>query len=177
MSAPHLDAIDCPPPQFRWPLHRNQIRRGAKSNTFGPDVRRDAEGKPRAHQGWDFAAPVGTPCYAIGDGVVTLMEERGDYGLRVTVQLNEPHDGRRLWAFYAHLSQALVTTGQAVRLGDAIGLTGDTGNARGAPREDQHLHFEIRTEPSPGLGVAGRISPMEIYGGCPLRIAIEDVRP
>ena len=176
VSAPHLDALDRPP-RFRWPLHHNRIRRGLKSHTFGPDVRRDAEGRPRAHQGWDFAAPIGTPCYAIGDGVVTLVEERGDYGLRVTLQLDEQHTGRSLWAFYAHLSEAKVATGQRVRLGDVIALTGESGNARGMPVADQHLHFELRTEPTPGLGLRGRIDPLEIYGSCPLGAAIEDVRP
>ena len=175
MSAPHLDALDRPS-RFRWPLRHNRIRRGSPRNLYGP-TRTDADGNTRNHQGIDLEAPIGTPCYAIGDGVVTLVEERGDYGLRVTLQLDEQHTGRSLWAFYAHLSKAKVAAGDRVRLGDVIALTGESGNARGMAAADQHLHFELRTEPAPGLGLKGRIDPLEIYGSCPLGAAIEDVRP
>jgi len=160
---------------FRWPLARNVIRRSSKSNTFGPDVRRYPDGKPKAHQGWDFAAPIGTPCRAIGDGVVEVVEERGDYGLRVQLRLTKTIGMyAQLWAFYAHLRDATVKVGDRVTAGQVIGHTGESGNAKGMPVEDQHLHFEVRIEASPGLGCAGRISPREVYGVCPLTEAVGD---
>ena len=45
---------------WRWPLASNEIRGGSKRNTFG-DVRVTRDGSTRAHQGWEFAAPIGTP--------------------------------------------------------------------------------------------------------------------
>jgi hypothetical protein len=57
------------PTGIRWPLERNIIRRGLESNTFG-NVR---NGRP--HQGWDFQANIGTPCYAIGKGKVVHVEK------------------------------------------------------------------------------------------------------
>jgi len=41
------------------------------------------------------------------------------------------------------------------------------------PQDDRHLHFELRTEPTPGLGLGGRISPFEVYGQPPLTDAVE----
>lgn len=155
-----------------WPLAHNRIRRGLQSNTFGM-VRRNADGSTRAHQGWDFEAPIGTPCFAIGDGRVALVYTSKDYGLVVVLSFS--FEGRELFAAYAHLSRAEVAAGQPVRRGQRIGLTGDSGNARGMEGPDLHLHFEIREEPRPGVGLSGRISPMEVFGVVPFT-AIE-VRP
>jgi len=153
-----------------WPLARNRIRRGAVSNTFGM-VRHQANGAPRAHQGWDFEAPIGTACFAIADGRVALIYDSKDYG-RVAV-LSFLFEGRELFAAYAHLSAVEVAQGEAVRKGQCIALTGDSGNARGMTGPDLHLHFEIRTEPRPGRGLAGRLSPLHVFGEVPLKKAIE----
>lgn len=157
---------------MRYPLARNRIRRGSLSNTFGM-VRKNAQGEPKPHQGWDFEARIGTPCYAVGRGTVYSTRDGGDYGLQVTIRLDEPNKGRTLYAFYAHLLSLDVHTGQVVAEGDQIGRTGESGNARGMPVDDQHLHFELRTEPSPGLGLAGRISPKDVFGRCPLNESVE----
>lgn len=162
---------------WRWPLASNRIRGGSERNTFGT-VRTSRDGTPRAHQGWDFAAPIGTDCRAIGAGTVERFEERGDYGLQVLIRLDQPVNGGPVWAFYAHLSRVVVKAGDVVTAGQVIGQTGESGNARGMPAADQHLHFELRTEPNPGLGLDGRISPLLIYGRCPLNVTVEDeVKP
>jgi murein DD-endopeptidase MepM/ murein hydrolase activator NlpD len=130
------------------------------------------------HQGWDLEAPTGTECYAIGDGVVVAVGTHPQFGNYVNLQItnaetvakkspnsSQPTD---LFAFYAHLSQALVSVGQSVRAGDRVGLTGYSGNAQAtAP----HLHFEIRNTAatSPGLGNTGRIDPAEVLGHGHLR--------
>ena len=150
-----------------WPLARNVIRRGIENNTFGM-VR---NGGTRPHQGWDFEAPAGTPCFAISDGKVELVYESIDYG-KVAV-LAFPFKGRNLYAAYAHLSAIEVKDGQAVAKGQRIGLTGNTGNARTMRGPDQHLHFEIREVPRPGKGLSGRKSPMEVFGRCPLKEAVQ----
>jgi murein DD-endopeptidase MepM/ murein hydrolase activator NlpD len=62
-----------------------------------------------------------------------------------------------------------VKEGDTVEQGTVLGATGNTGNARNLPRREDHLHFEIRTRVRCGLGLRGRISPLQIYGLCPLR--------
>jgi murein DD-endopeptidase MepM/ murein hydrolase activator NlpD len=68
-----------------------------------------------------------------------------------------------LYAFYAHLSMAFVTKGQALLEGNIVGATGNTGNATNTP---PHLHFEIRTQPKlpKGSGRKGRLDPGEVLG-------------
>jgi murein DD-endopeptidase MepM/ murein hydrolase activator NlpD len=87
------------------------------------------------HTGQDFAAPVGTPVRAIGDGKIISATWDGAYGRKIIV---EHTDGTVSW--YAHLS-AFVQTSGAVRAGDVIGRVGSTGNSTGA-----HLHLEIRPD-------------------------------
>lgn len=148
-----------------WPLAENHIRRGSLANTYG-NVRRNRFGLKRAHQGWDFFAPVGTPCFAIADGRVVLVYESPDYGKVLVASFR--HLDRTLYAAYAHLNLFRARHGDVLQRGEIVGYTGDSGNARGMPPEDEHLHFEIRTEPRPGTGLGGRLSPMAIYGRCPL---------
>lgn len=109
-----------------WPLQVNHIRRGVPNNAFGM-VR---NGGSRAHQGWDLYARPLTSCYAVADGVIHLTPWSGSYGNIVVLQFE--HGGTRLYAYYCHLSFRCVVQGQAVRRGDLIGLTGNTGNARRA---------------------------------------------
>lgn len=152
-----------------WPLDSNVIRRGSESNTFGM-VRHRADGSPKPHQGWDFHAQTGTPCYAIASGKIVSVTNGGDYGLVVVQSFTH---GKPLYAAFAHLSKALVKPGDVVVLGQQIGLTGCSGNAAGMKGQDQHLHFEIRTTTNPGLGLGGRQSPMTVFGVCPLKEAVK----
>ena len=67
-------------------------------------------------------------------GDVAFAGEQRGYGLVVVLQ-----HGRNVRTVYAHLSRINVKTGQPVKAGEVIGLSGRSGNATGA-----HLHFEIR---------------------------------
>lgn len=149
-----------------WPLDSCRIRRGSLRHTFG----RVRMGGLRAHGGWDFSAPAGTRCYAIADGTVRLTYESPDYGKVLVLEFR--HENSKLYAAYCHLTAFRAHEGQRVRCGDLVGITGNTGNARGMTGEDQHLHFEIRTEPRPGKGLAGRISPLKVFGELPLHVAV-----
>jgi len=153
-----------------WPLDSNVIRRNSDNNTYGP-VRMNSAGNVQPHQGWDFFAEVGTPCYAIADGKVALIYVSKDYGNVLVASFT--HEGQTLYAAYAHMGKITVNQGAALKRGDKVGLTGESGNARGMRGPDQHLHFEIRTEPRPGMGLAGRMSPMRVFGICPLHTAIK----
>jgi len=94
------------------------------------------DGGDRKHEGIDIFARKGTPVVAICDGIIV---SRG----------NTPRGGKVLWlqstghkvtAYYAHLDQQKVKTGQFVRKGQVIGTVGNTGNAKYTP---PHLHFGI----------------------------------
>lgn len=149
------------------PLAHNVVRRNSESNTFGM-VRHHADGTPKPHQGWDFFAAPGTPCYAVAPGKVVDLHNGGDYGVTLTLDI-----GGGRWAFYAHLQAVTVGMGDTVSEGQQVGLTGKTGNAASLGAADDHLHFEARTEKSPGLGLGGRVSPLAWFGVCPLHVAVD----
>lgn len=152
-----------------WPLEVNVIRQHKVSNTFGM-VRTKADGTPKAHQGWDLAARVGTTIYAVADGEVVFVQNGGDYGQQLCLSFE--YDEKTYYAFYAHLSQVTVAKGDAVSIGQSIGLTGKSGNAYNLPAAEDHLHFEIRTQAHCGLGLAGRVSPLQLYKICPLQAPV-----
>jgi murein DD-endopeptidase MepM/ murein hydrolase activator NlpD len=152
-----------------WPLMTNKIRRGLLNHTFGM-VRKYANGTPKAHQGWDLEALIGTETYAISDGTIKFVKNnQGDYGTQVLLQFD--FNGETLYALYAHLDAVYVSAGKEVKLGQTLGTTGESGNAQGMAKADQHLHFEIREVANAGLGLAHRRSPLKVFGVCPLHQA------
>lgn len=90
------------------------------------------------HTGLDFAAPSGTPIYAMAGGVVTSVGYDGAYGNKTVITLE---DGTELW--FCHQTSYTVSVGEQVRSGELIGYVGSTGNTTGP-----HLHLEVR----PGAG-------------------------
>jgi murein DD-endopeptidase MepM/ murein hydrolase activator NlpD len=86
------------------------------------------------HTGLDFAAPTGTPIFAVAGGVITDTGWDGAYGNRTVERLP---DGTEIW--YAHQSAIEVHQGQRVVQGQTIGRVGATGNTTGP-----HLHLEVR---------------------------------
>jgi murein DD-endopeptidase MepM/ murein hydrolase activator NlpD len=170
-------------PTFYNPLEVMRLRNDAGVRfrvvgaTFGPDVRRHADGKPKKHQGWDLYAPVGTPAYAVGDGIIVWARDQGDYGKQLLLQLSRDgsstsSDGT-LYAFYAHLSDISMAAMSQVRGGQQIALTGVTGNA---DPKYPHLHFEIRTTARTNItGLTGRLDPSTILGGQLLSCSSEEM--
>ena len=118
--------------KFVWPIPKGtRITQAFGANPGSGYVCR-ADG---SHNGVDFAVVEGTPVWAAADGVVIAagMDTTG-YGLHVRIQ----HDG--VMTLYGHLRSLGVKAGDAVRAGQVIGQSGNTGNSTG-----QHLHFEVRT--------------------------------
>lgn len=110
------------------------------SMSSGYGYRRDPlYGSTKFHAGLDFAAPVGTPVFATGDGVVEVAERRSAYGNCVDVD-----HGYNYLTRYAHLSEICVRAGQPVKRGDLIGRVGSTGKSTGP-----HLHYEVRFKDEP----------------------------
>lgn len=110
------------------------------------------------HRGMDFGVPVGTPILAPGDGVVenAFWDDGGGGNV---IFLKHP-DG--LKTAYLHLSAFKVVKGQAVKAGDVIALSGNTGKSTGP-----HLHFEVRI-PKPGGDT--RLNPLDHLPG-PVRLS------
>lgn len=88
------------------------------------------------HTGLDFAAPTGTPIFAIASGVITSTGWDGPYGNKTVETLS---DGTQLW--YAHQSFIGVQPGEKVTQGETIGRIGATGNTTGP-----HVHIEVRPD-------------------------------
>ncbi len=88
----------------------------------------------RFHHGTDFRAKPRTRVYASKSGRVVRAKWDGGYGRIVVI---EHTGGYSTW--YGHLSAIRVKTGQRVKRGQFIGLSGSSGHATGP-----HLHFEIR---------------------------------
>ncbi len=99
----------------------------------------------RMHEGIDFVPGEGAPIQAIADGTVRIATEQGG-GYGVTVYIDHVIDGQVITSHYSHMQYGSlrVTAGQTVKVGDIVGLTGNTGHSFGA-----HLHFEIIVNGTP----------------------------
>ncbi len=93
-------------------------------------------GKKRPHMGVDYAAKIGTPVKAAGDGKIIHHGTKGGYGRTVIIQ-----HGQSYTTLYAHLSRYAknAKSGSRVKQGQVIGYVGKSGLATGP-----HLHYEFR---------------------------------
>lgn len=124
-----LDGISIKKTLMRTPVDGARISSG-----FG--VRRHPiSGYTKMHKGIDFAASLGTPVYAAGDGVVEIAGRKGTYGNYIRIRHNN-----KLQTAYAHLHKISkgVTPGKTVKQGQIIGYVGSTGRSTGP-----HLHYEV----------------------------------
>ena len=91
------------------------------------------------HMGLDFNPGNGAAIFVIADGVV--IEHRDDaYGFGNHVIIEHQIDGHTVTSLYAHMQHGSspLNAGDVVRVGDFVGLVGQTGMATGP-----HLHFEV----------------------------------
>ncbi len=91
--------------------------------------------KYKMHRGLDFAVNTGTKIYAPADGVVEVTR-KSNQGSGNYLRLQHSFG---FSSSYSHLKQFKVRSGQFVRKGDLIGISGNTGLSSGP-----HLHYEIR---------------------------------
>lgn len=115
----------------------------------------------RLHAGTDWAVPTGTPVFAALAGRVLSAGWNALTG-RTGIGAHLGHDGGR-GTYYGHLSRLLVKTGDIVRKGQQIGLSGNTGRSTGP-----HLHFETHVggKPvNPELYLNGAVMPEGGEGG------------
>ena len=116
----------------------------------------------RPHQGIDLEAPINYRVYAVEDGEVVVKRDYGAHGLQLCIRMDVSNELNGLYAFYSHLNRADVEVGDKVKACDVIGLTGDSGNAKGmnTVSKGSHLHFEIRTKIWAGYGLGNRKDPL-----------------
>ena len=90
------------------------------------------------HRALDYAAPTGTPVYAVGDGKVVYRGWKGASGRLVVVRHSNGYQ-----SYYAHLYRIAkgLRVGNHVSRGSFVGTVGKSGRATGP-----HLHFAVAHE-------------------------------
>lgn len=121
---------------LKAPLQFSRISSRFSANRMHPILR-----IRRAHFGVDYAAPVGTPVHAIGDGRVISATNEGASGRMVKIQHNSVYS-----TAYLHLSGfgKGISAGTFVKQGDIVGYVGSTGLSTGP-----HLDFRFYKNGSP----------------------------
>ncbi len=92
-------------------------------------------GYTKMHTGIDWAASIGTPIYASGNGTVEKAGWESGYGKYVRLRHNNGYE-----TAYGHMSAFArgIQPGVRVRQGQVIGYVGSTGLSTGP-----HVHYEI----------------------------------
>ncbi|UFN69066.1 peptidoglycan DD-metalloendopeptidase family protein [Vibrio alginolyticus] len=103
------------------------------SSNFNPRRLHPVTGRVCPHRGTDYAAPVGTPIWAAGDGVVQKSSYNKFNGNYVFIKHSNTYITK-----YLHLTKRTVRAGQRVKQGQTIGTLGGTGRVTGP-----HLHYEF----------------------------------
>lgn len=98
------------------------------------------------HAGLDFAAPLGTPIYAVADGVVVQGAERpagsvSGFGSWIWLDCQKSVGKDFIYGHVKH-SGILVKAGDRVKAGQQIGVVGNEGQSTGP-----HCHFEVWGSP------------------------------
>ncbi len=104
------------------------------SSVFNPHRLHPILNLIRGHMGTDYAAPIGTPVHAAGDGRVAFEGVRGGYGNAILLS-----HSNEIQTLYGHMSRFArdIHVGAHVQQGAVIGYVGMTGLATGP-----HLHYE-----------------------------------
>ncbi len=115
-------------------LMRKPMDGGIYRSGFG-GRRHPVLGYYRMHTGVDWAAPMGTPIFASGNGTVTEAGWKGGYGRYVRIQHANGYE-----TGYGHMSGfgKGIEKGGRVRQGQIIGYVGSTGVSTGP-----HCHYEV----------------------------------
>jgi murein DD-endopeptidase MepM/ murein hydrolase activator NlpD len=115
-------------------LVRKPIAVGETRSGFGMR-RHPILGYYKMHTGVDWAASIGTPIFAAGNGTVIKAQWDSGYGRRVEIQ----HVNGYITT-YNHMSGFArgITEGVKVKQGQTVGFLGSTGLSTGP-----HLHYEV----------------------------------
>lgn len=125
---------------LKAPLEYNRISSGYTNARFHPTLN-----KTTPHKAIDYAAEIGTPIRAVGDGTITYSGYKSGFGKYIDVRHSNTYQTQ-----YAHLSQIAVDSGQKVSQGEVIGYVGSTGFSTGP-----HLHYQIKKN-------GRKVNPLEV---------------
>jgi hypothetical protein len=153
-------ATDFDPWQMVFPLD------GDHSSSYDNFGACRGSGCSRRHEGNDIMAAKGIPVLAVGHGVVAWISSPTALS---SVHIGIDH-GNGWFSRYIHLNNDTqnadgsysddgqeygiapgLVIGSEVEAGQLIGWVGDSGNAEGSA---SHLHFELRSNPNGGHGIA-----------------------
>lgn len=115
---------------LKAPLKYRRISSGYSGRRLHPILR-----VYKPHRGIDYAAAVGTPVQAVGDGIVLSVGNKGAAGKMVKIRHNSVYTSA-----YLHLSGygKSIRSGVKVKQGQVIGYVGSTGRSTGP-----HLDFRF----------------------------------
>jgi len=115
-------------------LMKTPINGARLSSAFGMR-KHPIDGYNKMHKGTDFAAPMGTPIIASGDGIITRARWCGSGGNCIKIKHNSTYQ-----TIYAHMKSfgRGIKEGLRVKQGRVIGFVGSTGKSTGP-----HLHYEV----------------------------------
>ena len=115
-------------------LMKTPINGARLSSSFGMR-KHPIDGFNKMHRGTDFAAPMGTPIMASGNGIIKKAGWCGGGGNCVKIRHNSTYE-----TVYAHMSKFArgIKKGIRVKQGQIIGYVGSTGKSTGP-----HLHYEV----------------------------------
>lgn len=129
-------------PDMSWPTDGKEISSG-----FGYRQILSCSRCSNYHKALDFSREIGTPVYAAMDGIISRIEDSGEYGLHIYIEhIAVINNKTEKWVtVYAHLKREsipdAVIVGSLINSGEKIAEIGETGLATGP-----HLHFELRVE-------------------------------
>ncbi len=115
-----------------WPTEHRVI-----TQPFGANAHYYRQFGLPGHEGVDLRAPTGSKIYCVARGRVYKVQnnpEGHNYGIHVRVQHEDGYV-----TVYAHLQEAFVAVGDAVKGGSVLGLADNTGNSFGS-----HLHLMLK---------------------------------
>ena len=115
-------------------LMKTPINGARLSSSYGMR-KHPIDGFNKMHRGTDFAAPMGTPIMASGDGIVVKAGWCGGGGNCIKIKHNTVYQ-----TVYAHMSKFAtnIKSGTKVKQSQIIGYVGSTGKSTGP-----HLHYEV----------------------------------
>lgn len=133
---------------------RQSLKNPIETQPFGEDFKITRNGeyvwfykdiyKLKGHSGIDYRASIGTPIYSANDGVVMYAGYDNINGN--LIQIWNEEEGFK--TMYGHNSEFKVKTGDKVKAGDLISLSGNTGDGTGP-----HLHFGLKRTGFGGNGI------------------------
>ena len=115
-------------------LMKTPINGARLSSAFGMR-KHPIDGFNKMHRGTDFAAPLGTPIMASGNGIIIRARWCGGGGNCIKIKHNSTYE-----TIYAHMKNFArgIKEGIRVKQGQIIGYVGSTGKSTGP-----HLHYEV----------------------------------